>query len=62
MAEGNVNKNEVALKKLPDYQGKKLLKVLNVVIGEKKSENKYWCVNEDGEKVLVPATHFDVEE
>lgn len=59
MAEGNVNKNEVALKVLPPYKGKALLKVLNVVIGEKKSDSKYWCVNEDGDKVLVPATHFD---
>ena len=59
MAVSNVNKNEVALKKLPDFKGKKLLKVLNVVIGEKKSDNKYWCVDEDGEKVLVPASHFD---
>ena len=57
--ENNRNKNELDLKNLPEYKGKNLLKVLNIVIGEKESENNYWCVNEDGDKVLVPATHFD---
>lgn len=52
---GNVNQNlKIPVMEI-DYQGKKLIKVLSVSIGEDTAKS-YICVNEDGDKVEVPAS------
>jgi len=53
----NVNKNDISVKKLPKYHGKKVLKVLNIIIPDK-GEAQYNCVMDDGSKELVPAKFF----
>ncbi len=54
---GNQNLNEVNQEQLPTVDGLKVLKVLQVVIGED-TEKSYLCIMEDGTKQEVPASVF----
>lgn len=41
------------------YKDKEILKVISVVVAEDAKDNGYMAVNEDGERVFVPAKHFE---
>jgi hypothetical protein len=49
----NQDLNKVKLPKGASHKGKEILKILNVVVGEKDSESGYMAVNEDGDRVFI---------
>lgn len=51
----NANKNHVELPADFEFEGKKVLKVMHVVIGED-GETSYKCIFEDGSQALVPSS------
>lgn len=56
----NVNRNEmeVDLASLPDFEGKRILKVANRVIGERPEDNGFKALLDDGTWAFVPTSFF----